>query len=543
MSEYRNQIPKKARSILLSRLSYWLAIFVISTVNIALLYYILVNAVFRDTVLPNIVFNGHEVGLANRSKVEGVLGSKDVPDGEFLTVMIGDSTFQVPLVDLKIKFNPDEALEFGRGANPIKVIKDASKSITGVEISQDFEFNPLAILNYSPVDYQSSFASSYDGEKVICRKDKYKFDIDIDYLEAVSREAILDGDAAILTYDRLFKDSHAQKLMVDCSRYFSEIRALEVQTTDFLKSSSASLELLYDLKVNENGDTRWVVSNIHELRDKLELYSKKSAIKPDVKDWKFKDNDIYLLSPYQKGRMLNVDRSYRNFLLWQGESVSPIVFDEVEKPEFVGRIVYDFSKVVGEGKTRLALKVDGVRNISISNAEGGLMLIDGVKVLPKEHFSYIDEVKKSQKSFSKEYSIGYGTCNSTTTIFRSALEGGFPIVERHSHGFVVESYAWGYPYNFVDASYFPDPRVDFKFTNDLPYPIYLKVIITRDDVYQYHTVQIRSAQATDERTVEVGDWKYIDNYNSKSFTGQFSRTVKDKDGNITRTDKFVSRYR
>lgn len=69
--------------------------------------------------------------------------------------------------------------------------------------------------------------------------------------------------------------------------------------------------------------------------------------------------------------------------------------------------------------------------------------------------------------------VGGGVCQVSTTLFRTAFEAGYPIVERHAHAFRVlyyEQNATGYDSALagLDATvYFP--LVDLKFTNDRPY--------------------------------------------------------------------------
>ena len=70
--------------------------------------------------------------------------------------------------------------------------------------------------------------------------------------------------------------------------------------------------------------------------------------------------------------------------------------------------------------------------------------------------------------------VGGGVCQVSTTLFRTAFLGGFPIVERHSHAYRVYYYeqnAGGGRESSLaglDATvYFP--LVDFKFTNNTPY--------------------------------------------------------------------------
>ncbi|MFQ5942241.1 MAG: VanW family protein [Anaerolineales bacterium] len=63
--------------------------------------------------------------------------------------------------------------------------------------------------------------------------------------------------------------------------------------------------------------------------------------------------------------------------------------------------------------------------------------------------------------------VGGGVCQVSTTLFRTAFNGGFGIVERHPHAYRVGYYEQGpgSPGPGFDATVFV-PLVDFKFTND-----------------------------------------------------------------------------
>jgi len=69
--------------------------------------------------------------------------------------------------------------------------------------------------------------------------------------------------------------------------------------------------------------------------------------------------------------------------------------------------------------------------------------------------------------------VGGGVCQVSTTLFRTAFFGGFPIVERHPHAYRVGYYEQSYNgYNDelagLDATVYV-PVVDFKFTNNTSY--------------------------------------------------------------------------
>ena len=120
----------------------------------------------------------------------------------------------------------------------------------------------------------------------------------------------------------------------------------------------------------------------------------------------------------------------------------------------------------------------------IQNIEVGTALFDGVIIAPQEVFSFNAILGKLsyERGFAEGAiifggrtvkGIGGGICQVSTTIFRSAFFGGFPIVERYSHGYRVYYYELGNWGPGLDAAIFT-PSADFKFQNDTDYHILLE---------------------------------------------------------------------
>ena len=68
--------------------------------------------------------------------------------------------------------------------------------------------------------------------------------------------------------------------------------------------------------------------------------------------------------------------------------------------------------------------------------------------------------------------VGGGVCQVSTTAFRAAFNGGYPIIERWPHAYRVGWYERGFGPG-LDATVF-SPYVDFKFKNDTPYHILIE---------------------------------------------------------------------
>jgi vancomycin resistance protein YoaR len=93
--------------------------------------------------------------------------------------------------------------------------------------------------------------------------------------------------------------------------------------------------------------------------------------------------------------------------------------------------------------------------------------------------------------------VGGGVCQVSTTLFRAAFYGGYPIDERYPHAYRVLYYEQGpnSPGPGMDATVFV-PRVDFKFTNDTPYWLLMETYLYGEQLlWKFYST-------SDGRTVE-----------------------------------------
>lgn len=79
--------------------------------------------------------------------------------------------------------------------------------------------------------------------------------------------------------------------------------------------------------------------------------------------------------------------------------------------------------------------------------------------------------------------VGGGVCQVSTTLFRTAFFGGFPIVERHAHAYRVGYYEQSATSHNaklagLDATVYV-PLVDFKFTNDTSYWLLMETYVNQ----------------------------------------------------------------
>ena len=130
----------------------------------------------------------------------------------------------------------------------------------------------------------------------------------------------------------------------------------------------------------------------------------------------------------------------------------------------------------------------------------------GLVIPPGETFSFSEHLGEVSAASGYEESIiiwgnrsavgiGGGVCQVSTTAFRAAFWGGYPITERWAHGYRV---GWYEPPVGMDATVY-SPQVDFKFVNDMPH--YLLIEIETD--LEAGTVTFRFYGTKTSRTVEM----------------------------------------
>lgn len=198
------------------------------------------------------------------------------------------------------------------------------------------------------------------------------------------------------------------------------------------------------------------------------------------------------------------------------------------------------------------------------NIEIGLSMINDSVVKPGETFSFKDRLGTTTEemgySAEKQFlngevskAVGGGLCQVSTTLFRSVLSAGLPVVDRTNHSFTVSYYDVG-----LDATY-SDPGPDFKFKNDTANPVVIKGKVEDSSaVFEIYGVSDGRVASTSEaeitNIVDILPTKYVyvneleKDHNKCMNTPQIGYTAKVvygveyPDGTYTERN-FMSRYK
>lgn len=115
-----------------------------------------------------------------------------------------------------------------------------------------------------------------------------------------------------------------------------------------------------------------------------------------------------------------------------------------------------------------------------ANVQNGCSLINGTTVYPGEEFSTYEAVSPFSEAngyyMAGSYlngkvvdSLGGGICQVSTTLYNTVLRAELEVTERHNHSMIVS-----YVDPSADAAIAESAGKDFKFVNNLDYPIYIE---------------------------------------------------------------------
>ncbi len=297
-----------------------------------------------------------------------------------------------------------------------------------------------------------------------------------------------------------------------------------------------------------------------------------------VLDFDRTTQQVVVLEPSQAGQALDVAGSVTAIeaALAQMPSSAPSSGQGPAAPEEIALLVQprapriDSNKIaelgiveqVSEGTTYFAgSSAERIRNIV--NTVGKFR---GVVIPPDEQFSFYKVVSDVTLANGfvdalvivgdrTEVGVGGGVCQVSTTVYRAAFWGGFPVLERYTHGYVVGWYGepgW-------DASIFT-PDADFRFLNDTGHYLLIQPDIDlkkgRLTFHIYGTknrsveaeksviTNVRPAPAPlyrEDANLPTGTIKQVD-WAKEGMDVAVKRIIKYSDGRV-KEDRFVSKYR
>ncbi|MDX2162129.1 MAG: VanW family protein [bacterium] len=191
----------------------------------------------------------------------------------------------------------------------------------------------------------------------------------------------------------------------------------------------------------------------------------------------------------RSGRTLNVAQTIANMetaIFSESNRFAPLAFDYQLPPyhDNVTAAELGIRELVAEGVSQYA----GSTQARIDNILTSAARFNGLIIAPGEIFSfnrYVGDISPEAGYVSSAViyggrtiqGVGGGVCQVSTTAFRAAFYGGYPIVERYAHGYRVGFYERGDPEGVgMDAAIYT-PDLDFRFLNDTPHHLLIETSV------------------------------------------------------------------
>ena len=270
-------------------------------------------------------------------------------------------------------------------------------------------------------------------------------------------------------------------------------------------------------RVNEADNATYQVGlRTASLESLLQKIAKQIDRQPQNARFIFNDDtrQLELIQPALVGRTLDVTTTLQTIQeqLLQGKHTIPLVIKTAQPA--IGNDASAEKLGIRELVSKYTSYFYGSSAARIQNIQTAAARFHGVLVAPGETFSMASVL--GDVSLDNGYAealiiygdrtikgVGGGVCQVSTTLFRTAFFGGYPIVERHPHAYRVTYYeqtrtgAIDPQLAGLDATVFV-PVVDFKFTNDTPYWLLMETYIN----IAARTLTWKFYSTSDGRTVE-----------------------------------------
>jgi vancomycin resistance protein YoaR len=273
-----------------------------------------------------------------------------------------------------------------------------------------------------------------------------------------------------------------------------------------------SREELASMAIIRNSEAQHVDVTLDEARLRELLAPLAPQIEQPAIDARFVFNDelrsLDVISPSQPGLALNLPattaRITQQAVTGNRQVTMVLTHTQATYNDQMTAQELGITELVAEGVTYfLGSAPSRVKNIATAAGR-----FHGIIVAPGEVFSfaqYLGDVSLDQ-GYAEALiifngrtitGVGGGVCQVSTTAFRAAFLGGFPIVERWPHAYRVGWYERGFGPG-LDATVFA-PEVDFKFKNDTPYHLLIETYVSE----RQGTLTFKFYSTKDGRTVKI----------------------------------------
>lgn len=565
-----------------------IGLYAISVVFLAVSVY---NFYFSTHVLPGVYINEHNFGLLSKSEAHRKISEfySTPPDNIEIKYASNnndsESFYNISLADLDFKYDIGATYlnlnKTGRESffTPLKYIFGFFKPIKKISPSYSYDVQKLnsELASFAAQKYPAVSNAQFilNGEDLVIQEAKSGVEVNLQKtkqsIDSGFSNYIFVHNVEVTDYTPVVFSNDLEEVRAGVKQYLLSPLVFEYKNIK-VKASKEDKIILIDYSKTSSGTLK-IVPNKYGIVSYLNVISSKIDIEAKGTQFEVKESGDIFFNPPVVGLLLDkekLQKDLRSYIedynfgteITEGQNIALNVSETVPDQDAND---YGIKELIAEGVSYFSHSAAN----RVSNIATASQKIKGTLVAPGENFSFNDAVGPIdiENGFNTAYVIskgrtvlgtGGGVCQVSTTVFRAALNAGFPIVKRTAHAYRVSYYEEKSPLG-QDATIY-QPSVDFIFKNDLKNYILVYTVLDIEN----STLSVKIYGTKDNREVSISDTKmlseiappdvvYIDDPSLPKGTliqeewpawganTVFTRTVK-KDGKVLYDDEFKSYY-
>ncbi len=553
---------------------------------------------YQGRIIPNVSAYGIDLGGMTEDEAESALVNAFAQDqNRTFTFRDGEQTWEFTSAELGIRFEPSEvvrsAAAIGRGGTPIANVFDqlmvwlnGDTVIPLIAYDQTVALEKINRIAESLNRFPTDGSFQIIGTEVMITPGEIGRTVDVMTTLGRLDNAILNVSGSII--DVAIEETSPIVTNVEEAAARARLALsgpVTLIATDAQGSplgpwtatvdQIAQLLRISTLRDESTGALRYDISvNTGAFAPYLEELARGLIVPEENGRFRFNDDtrQLELIERAQNGRTLNVAETIASMeaAIFSTSRIVPLAFD-YHLPVYHDNVTaaeLGITELVASGVSFYA----GSSQARITNITVAAARFDGIIIAPGDIFSfnrYVGQIT-AEEGYVQSAVIfgdrtiqgdGGGVCQVSTTAFRAAFYGGFPIVERYAHSYRVGYYERGDPEGVgLDAAIFT-PDLDFRFLNDTPYHLLIETSIypgTSSIEFRFYStstgrqvvkagpevVDIRAALPTTyEANAEIplGQERWVD-FAAEGAYVEVTRTILDANGNQIDREIFASQY-
>ncbi|HEX2907458.1 MAG TPA: VanW family protein [Phototrophicaceae bacterium] len=473
-----------------------------------------VQFLYNDKIIPGVSALGLNLGGLTRAQALAVLESHFTYDDEAVfTFRYGDRFWQLRAAELGVTFDADatlnDALTAGHNNSfAADLVAQANIWLNGQSVAPVVRYDQALTIGHlvaiaNEINQPSKDATLVlNGAMVSTTPGQNGRTLDINAtltaLEAAVRQLTTGTEITLVV-------NETPPLVWDAEAAATKSRAAlsgpvtliantpEGGTLGPWTATVEQLAALLEAKLSPNADGTQqydLALNVQAFRSYLEGLAPGLIATPQNARFHFNEDSgqLEVIQAAVNGRALDVDETLKRMeaaIFDPTNRIVPMAFTYTLPPyhDSLTAAELGITQLVGEATTYYTGSTQSRKN----NVFEANSRFDGLIIAPGEVFSfntYLGDISPETGFVQGKViyggrtvdGVGGGVCQVSTTIYRAALDAGFPITERHSHGYRVGFYEQN---NFppgLDAAIF-QPDADFKFLNDTPYHLLVETSV------------------------------------------------------------------